>query len=206
MIAVLFIAMFLPALVLAGEGRAHLEAYLADFNTLQAEFEQTLFDETGVSLEVSKGAVYLQRPSRFRWEYRTPYEQLIVGDGEQIWIYDEDLEQVTVKPMGSTVTDTPVLLLGGDTSIEEEFSVTELGKRGDLTWVGLHSRGEENQYSDIRLGFDGPEMRVMELSDNFGQTTRIVFSLQRRNGPIAPSIFQFVPPAGVDVLDASEDL
>lgn len=202
----IFVALYYPCVSAAAEGRSRLDAFLADFSTLEAKFQQTVVDEKGRQLETSSGDVFLQRPGKFRWEYKAPYEQSIVADGERVWIYDVDLEQVSVKPMDSALADTPSLLLGGYASVDEEFSVVELGEADRLVWVGLTPKRKDNQYSTIRLGFNGKEMQVMELADAFGQTTRIVFSAQKRNKGIQSSIFQFVPPPGVDVLDASSDL
>ncbi|MGH8657226.1 MAG: outer membrane lipoprotein chaperone LolA [Gammaproteobacteria bacterium] len=187
-----------------GKGRDHLDSFLRDFKTLTAKFEQTLLSEQGQQLEASRGQVYLQRPGLFRWDYSAPYQQSIVADGERVWVYDKDLEQVSVKPFDAAVTETPALLLSGSTDIDREFEVSELGKADGLEWMRLKPRKEQAQYALIRLGFAGPRVEVMELFDNFGQTTRIVFSGEKRNGRIDPALFKFVPPPGVDVLDAAD--
>ncbi|MGH8614438.1 MAG: outer membrane lipoprotein chaperone LolA [Gammaproteobacteria bacterium] len=201
-----FIAWLLvcAATVAWGNGRDHLDGFLRDFKTLTAKFEQTLVSEQGQQLEASRGQVYLQRPGRFRWDYFAPHQQSIIADGERVWVYDKDLEQVSVKPFDSAVAETPALLLSGRTDLDREFEVSELGKADGLEWIRLKPRKEQAQYALIRLGFDGPRVKVMELLDNFGQTTRIVFSGERRNGRIDPALFKFVPPPGVDVLDAAD--
>jgi outer membrane lipoprotein carrier protein len=186
-----------------GKGRDRLDGFLRDFKTLTAAFEQTLLTERGQRLEVSRGRVYLQRPGLFRWEYFAPYQQSIIADGKRVWVYDKDLEQVSVKPFDSAVAETPALLLSGRTDIQREFEVFELGKADGLEWMRLKPRKQQAQYTVIRLGFDGPRVEVMELLDNFGQTTRIAFSGQQRNVPIDPALFTFIPPPGVDVLDAA---
>lgn len=187
-----------------GKGRDSLDSFLRDFKTLTAKFEQTLLSEQGQQLEVSRGQVYLQRPGLFRWDYSAPYQQSIVADGERVWVYDKDLEQVSVKPFDSAVAETPALLLSGRTDLDREFEVSELGEADGLEWMRLKPRKEQAQYALIRLGFDGPRVKVMELLDNFGQTTRIVFSGEQRNARIDPALFKFVPPPGVDVLDAAD--
>jgi chaperone LolA len=192
--------------VQAGEGRTQLDKYLAEFNTLEASFSQELADEKGAVRQRSQGKVYLQRPGKFRWEYQKPYEQLIVADGKKVWIYDKDLEQVTAKPLHAAIGNTPALLLGGQVNIEKEFTISEDGRKEGLQWLTLKPQGKENQYSDIRLGFEGSTLRNMELHDNFGQTTRIRFAEEQRNKKLAPSLFEFKPPAGVDVMDASEGM
>ena len=196
--------LFQPAL--GGEGRALLEQYLNEFNTLEADFEQELADEAGAVRERSQGIVYLRRPDKFRWEYQKPHEQLIVADGEKVWIYDKDLEQVTAKPLKAAIGSTPALLLGGRVNIDQEFKVSEDGKKDGLEWLTLKPKQTENQYSDIRLGFEDSALRKMELHDNFDQTTRIRFADEKRNKPLDPALFQFKPPPGVDILDASKDL
>jgi outer membrane lipoprotein carrier protein len=186
------------------EGRARLEQYLADFVTLRANFEQLLLNEKGATVETAKGMVYLRRPGRFRWDYQTPYVQTIVADGEKVWIYDQELSQVTVKPLQAAIGNTPALLLGGKVDIDKQFDVTELGQRAGLLWVGLKPRGQDNQYYDIRLGFDGTVLRQMVLLDNLGQTTRIEFSGEQRNSELDPKLFIFTPPKGVDVINAKD--
>jgi chaperone LolA len=191
---------------LAGEGRMQLDKYLAEFTTLEASFSQELADEKGAVRQRSQGKVYLERPGKFRWEYQKPYEQLIVADGKKVWIYDQDLEQVTVKPLQAAIGNTPALLLGGQVNIEKEFTISEDGQKEGLQWLTLKPRQSENQYSDIRLGFEGSALRRMDLHDNFGQTTRIRFAGEERNKKLAPALFEFKPPAGVDVMDASEGM
>jgi outer membrane lipoprotein carrier protein len=185
-------------------GKARLDKYLQEFMTLKASFEQVLLNEKGSTIETAHGTVYLQRPGRFRWDYEKPYEQSIVADGTKVWIYDKDLAQVTVKPLQAAIGNTPALLLGGKVDIDKEFIVKEQGATNGLTWVVLHPRSKDNQYADIRLGFEATAVKQMELHDNLGQTTRITFSAEERNPTIDPAIFQFTPPQGVDVINAKD--
>lgn len=188
----------------AGKGRTSLTRYLTDFRTMRASFEQLLLDEYGGTLEEAKGTVYLRRPGRFRWDYETPYEQSIVADGQQVWIYDKELKQVTVKPLQSAIGNTPALLLDSQIDIDKEFTVSELGQADGLLWLSLKPKGEEKQFADIRLGFEGTALRLMELFDNLGQKTRIRFSGEQRNSRLDPSLFVFKTPPGVDVLHAKD--
>lgn len=190
----------------AGEGEDRLNAFLEGFQTLEARFEQTLLDEKGRTLEVSRGVVALSRPGRFRWDYEAPYAQTIVADGQAVWIYDQDLEQVTRKPLDAAIGSTPALILDSKAAVVEHYAVYELGEDQDLVWVALRPREESNQYSDIRLGFDEPGLRVMELRDNFGQTTRVRFAEERFDPALEASRFEFTPPPGVDVIDAAETM
>jgi outer membrane lipoprotein carrier protein len=186
----------------AGEGRQALDDYLNGFTTLTSKFDQTLTNEKGTIIDTSRGTVYLQRPGKFRWEYESPYEQSIVGDGEKVWIYDKDLEQVTVKPMQKVLGSTPALILGGDTRIDDRFMVTEQGVEEGVAWLSLQPKDADSQYTGIRIGFtDDGRLRGMDLSDNFGQVTRLRFSEDRRNEPVEAEQFIFTPPAGVDVND-----
>ena len=185
----------------AGDGRKALDAYLADFKTLQANFEQTLTNEKGKRVETSQGVVYLQRPGKFHWDYQKPYEQEIVGDGDKVWIYDKDLEQVTVKPMSKVIGSAPAVILGSDTKIDDKYVVNELGNKDGIDWVALVPKESGNEYAGIRLGFEKAALRRMELSDNFGQITALTFSDEQRNTRIPAAQFQFTPPLGVDVND-----
>ncbi|MGQ0658323.1 MAG: outer membrane lipoprotein chaperone LolA [Chromatiales bacterium] len=194
------IALFAPHAE-AGTAREALDAYLADFRTLQAQFEQIVINENGKTLETSQGRVYLQRPGKFHWDYEQPYVQAIIGDGEKIWIYDQDLEQVTIRPMQNALGSTPSVILGSDTRINEKFEVREDGEKDGASWLTLLPRDAKNEYARVRLGFEGKDLRWMELFDNFGQTTRLHFSGEQRNVPIDPALFTFIPPPGVDVND-----
>lgn len=197
---------FWSAAAPAVDGATRLDRYLQGLETWRARFEQVFSDERGTVRERSFGTFYLHRPGRFRWEYERPHRQSIVADGKRIWIYDPELEQVTVKPLEAALGSTPALLLGGRIDFRQEFNVTDQGKREGLTWLSLAPKDTEPQYTEVRFGFEGPALRVMELHDNFGQTTRIRFREERRNTPLDQALFAFTPPPGVDVLDAAEGL
>ena len=199
------LGLVITGIVQAAEGRAQLDRYFTDFVTLQARFEQTLIDEKGKTLEQSRGTVYLWRPGRFRWEYEHPYQQSIVADGKKVWIYDKELAQVTVKRLDAALGNTPTLLLNNRADIDRGFTVAEVGTAGGVTWLELRPKDKEPQYTSTRLGFEASALRLMELRDNFGQTTRIRFSNEQRNSKFSQSLFVFTPPPGVDVLDASSD-
>ncbi|MDQ3774413.1 MAG: outer membrane lipoprotein chaperone LolA [Pseudomonadota bacterium] len=206
------------ALVLgAGSARAAagattpLDEFLKGFVSLKARFEQVLLDEQGVERERSQGTFYLSRPGRFRWDYESPYQQSIVADGQRVYVYDQDLEQVTVKPLQKALGSTPALLLDGEVNIEERFVVSRGAPAEGLVWLELGPRDaraarESGGYAQIRLGFAGPRLKRMDLRDNLNQTTRIEFKNAERNPSLDPSLFTFTPPEGVDVLDAEQDL
>lgn len=195
--------LILPVATQAGEGVRVLDGFMQGLKTLRADFSQTLSDEQGDVLETSQGRMALERPGRFRWDYLQPYEQSIIGDGKQIWVYDKDLEQVTVKPQAQTLASSPAMLLGGDAHIRDQFDVTDLGSADGLNWIRLLPKGADDQYTGIELGFAGVTLRQMKLADNFGQTTLIKFSHEQRNPKLDQALFRFQPPAGVDVIGGS---
>lgn len=181
-------------------GIDQLDSFLKGLKTLEADFQQSLYDENLNPLEESRGAFLLSRPDRFRWDYRQPEAQLIVADGEKVWIFDRDLSQVTVRAMGNALGATPAMLLSSDRPVDENFEVSELRPSGGLEWIGLKPRLADTGFSHIRLGLDGNVLKLMELIDNFGQLTRIEFKNIRRNPRIKPSAFKFEPPKGVDII------
>lgn len=190
----------------AADAVATLKGFLARVDTLEAAFEQSLFDEDNLRIETSGGRFYLDRPGRFRWSYDTPYVQEIVADGERVWVYDSELEQVTEKPLGAAIGDSPARLLSTDQDLDAHFTVRDLGRQGPMAWVELVPRdAEEGAFRALRLGFAGDDLRQMELADNFGQTTVLRFSAVRVNPDLAPGLFRFVPPPGVDVVRDAPD-
>jgi outer membrane lipoprotein carrier protein len=195
----------------AAGATAPLDEFLKGLVSLKARFEQVLLDEQGVERERSQGTFYLSRPGRFRWDYESPYQQSIVADGQRVYVYDKDLEQVTVKPLQKALGSTPALLLDGEVNIEERFVVSPGAPAEGLAWLELGPKDpraarESGGYAQIRLGFAGSSLKRMDLRDNLNQTTRIEFKNAERNPNLDPSLFAFTPPEGVDVLDAEQDL
>lgn len=188
------------AVVAADNAINELQRYLDNLRSFQARFEQVLLDETGAVIEQAKGTLALARPGRFRWDYREPYSQLIVADGEHVWIYDQELDQVTVKELGQAVGDTPALLLTSESALEERFLVRSAGKRNGLEWVSLEPKSSDVSFSEIRLGLERGELKRMELVDSFGQTTKLYFHEIVLNAPVSAELFSFTPPTGVDVI------
>ena len=187
--------------VIADDSVTPLDNFLKELENFQANFRQTLVNEHGEALETSTGTVYMQNPGKFRWDYKDPYSQLIITDGQTLWLYDEDLEQVTIRDISGSIENTPAAILGGKENIDEHFIVIDLGDIEGFNWTELTPRNIDNQYNNIRLGFDGKKLGMMVLSDNLGQTTRIDFIDSKRNENIDPSLFTFEPPAGVDIID-----
>lgn len=190
----------LAAPVLALDGPARLSAFLDQVHSLRADFQQSVYDEDARPLDDSSGKVYIARPGRFRWDYTEPYPQEIVGDGEQVWIYDSELEQVTVRPLGDALGDTPVMLLSSDEPVEHSFEVRAVEGPDGYDWAELTPLAEQVSFKRIRLGFDGEILRIMELDDAFGQLTRLRFARVERNPDLDPALFRFTPPEGADVF------
>jgi outer membrane lipoprotein carrier protein len=176
------------------------QAFLHGTQSARATFEQKVYDRERRLVQASSGSFSFLRPGRFRWRYERPYEQLIVGDGERVWIHDPDLNQVTVRAMAKALGSTPAALLAGSADVERAFEFAEGGSAGGLEWLEAKPRGEDSGFDRIRLGLSAAGVQAMELTDHFGQTTVLRFSALERNAPLAPSEFRFVPPKGADVL------
>ncbi len=177
-----------------------LKAFLAATKSLTADFKQVLIDESGNAVQSSYGVFYLQRPGKFRWDYQKPFQQQIVSSSGKVWFYDADLEQVTIKKMDESIGSTPALLLSGDVSLEENFTIEQQGEDEGLLWIKLLPKSQESGFKYVLIGLDKGSLGGMELSDNFGQLTRIYFSNVKLNLAIAPSLFQFTAPKGADVF------
>ncbi|PVV16501.1 MAG: outer membrane lipoprotein carrier protein LolA [gamma proteobacterium symbiont of Ctena orbiculata] len=180
-------------------GPQQLEAFLEDLTTLQADFEQTLQQDDEASY-TSSGVFYLKRPGQLRWEYTAPSEQLIVADGDRIWLYDIELEQVSHRSQQAALVGTPAQLLSDQAPIKEHFLVTDLGETDGLSWVELLPKGKESQFASLRLALDDNRLQRMEMVDNFGQTTRFVFNNIQRNPTLDATLFKFTPPPMVDLI------
>jgi outer membrane lipoprotein carrier protein len=189
-----------PATAEEPAGPAQLRAFLAGTVTLEARFSQVLLAADSPHSQVSEGRFYLHRPQRFRWDYQTPAPQLVVADGEHLWLYDPDLEQVTVRRLDDGLSSTPAMLLSGDGELEDSFRVGAAYHEDGVDWVELAPRAEAADFAGVRVGFDAGQLVAMELIDALGQITLIQFSELRVNPPLEAGLFSFTPPPGVDVL------
>ena len=181
-----------------------LHQFLESTKTLRAGFTQIVVAKNGTRPQQASGVMIFSRPGKFRWQIEKPYSQLLVSDGEKVWIYDPDLRQVTVKKVGNALGGTPAALLagesGGKSTLEKSFTLREAGEREGLEWVEAVPKSQESGFEKLRLGFAGSDLKAMELLDNFGQTTSLYFSNLERNPVVAASLLSFKPPAGVDVI------
>ena len=177
-----------------------LHEFLKSTRTLKADFAQAVIGKSGRKPQQSSGVVAISRPGKLRWEIQKPYPQLIVGDGEKIWIHDPELQQVTVRKAGQAIGGSPAALLAGSNDLEKNFTLKESGESEGLAWVEAIPKASDSGFESVRLGFSGSDLKAMELHDSFGQTTLIRFSKLERNPALAAGIFKFTPPAGVDVV------
>ncbi|MGA8004810.1 MAG: outer membrane lipoprotein chaperone LolA [Burkholderiales bacterium] len=176
------------------------ESFLHDTRSARAQFEQRVYDRDGKLVQSSSGSFEFRRPGLFRWTYAAPTPQLIVGDGKDVWIYDRDLEQVTVRRMAKALGSTPAALLAGSAEVERAFEFTEAGEHDGLQWLDAKPRDADAGFGLIRLGLGPKGVEAMELSDHFGQTTRLRFHDITLNPELDPGAFRFTPPKGADVL------
>lgn len=181
-------------------GETYLDDFLRNTKTLDAEFSQTLRTRKGEILQQTEGRFYLSRPGKFRWNYRTPYEQIIVSDGERIWIYDVDLQQVTVQKQSETLPATPMALLQDGSELYKNYTVSPLDEQGGVYRLKMVSKTANTDFAEIVVGLDASGLRFMQLHDQFEQVTDIVFSDIETNTKLASDIFRFIPPEGVDVF------
>jgi outer membrane lipoprotein carrier protein len=181
-------------------GKQKVEGFLQGLQSLQAQFKQILTDRNGLNVEEASGTLAIRRPDRFRWDYREPNEQVIVADGSRIWLYDADLEQVTVRKLDATLSATPAMLLSGQGNLQDNFTVMQTAQEGGVFWVRMQPKRDDTDFKWVRLGFDGNTLKFMELADKLGQTTHLEFSQLERNPALDPSRFTFSVPPGADVI------
>ncbi|MGI9234331.1 MAG: outer membrane lipoprotein chaperone LolA [Woeseiaceae bacterium] len=181
-------------------GEALVKEFLTDVVTMQGRFEQSLIDAEGSVVEVSGGTLEIERPRRFRWSYTDPYEQWLVADGLNIWSYDVDLAQVTVKPQEKALSNTPAMLLGGATSALEQFRFEGTTVEEATTWVRMRPVDESSGFNRVELGFSERRLRRMVFFDNLEQTTLVALYDVVVNEPIDASQFEFAIPDDVDLV------
>ncbi|MFP5417617.1 MAG: outer membrane lipoprotein chaperone LolA [Gammaproteobacteria bacterium] len=183
-----------------GGGIDRLKAFISGAQTAEADFAQTVVDKAGRVSQQASGKMAFARPGRFRWDYARPYEQVIVGDGVKLWLYDVDLDQVTVKPLNEVIAGTPAALLAGDTAIEKYFKLKDAPDSGGLEWLEATPKNRDTSFERIRMGFRGDELVQMDLFDFFGQRTTLKLTHFVRNPAIPAARFKFVPPKGADII------
>jgi outer membrane lipoprotein carrier protein len=178
------------------ETPALVEQFFSDLQTLQADFDQQVVDSNNRLVQSSQGRMWIMRPGRFRWDYETPYRQQLVADGERLWSYDEDLEQVTVQAAAQVLTATPAMLLSGNQPLEDVFIIEASGTER----VQLTPKSDDSNVTGLQLYFANGLLQRIEARDTFGNTTAFTFSNLKRNPELQPALFHFEPPAGADVV------
>ncbi|MFA6178388.1 MAG: outer membrane lipoprotein chaperone LolA [Candidatus Methylopumilus sp.] len=195
----LSLALLIPLTANAG-GVDRLKEFFKNINSMRAGFHQTVADSKGRKLQEVGGTMQLQRPGRFRWDYNKPYVQQIVGDGEKIWLYDPELNQVTVRELTKALGSSPAALLAGNNEMDKHFVLKDTSRKGDLEWVLATSKDKDGEFERVFFGFKGDSLQEMELHDSFGNRTNIVFSDVERNPSLTTKSFLFKTPTGADVV------
>jgi outer membrane lipoprotein carrier protein len=190
------------------QGATPLDAYLQDLKTLRVEFLQTLADAHGKETDRASGILIVARPGKFSWEIHPQSQggagsgagQLMVCDGTNLWFLDRDLQQVTVKPVDTTLSATPAMLLAGGVDLRKNFKISPAGERTGLSWVLVEPAGTEADFRSALFGFANGELKRMILEDKLGQTATLIFQKVVRNGLVSPDEVSFTPPPNVDVI------
>ncbi len=196
---------WLPLCAAAAGGQERMSEFFASQNSYFAEFEQIILDEGLNPIEESVGLMWLSRPNRFRWEYFEPFEQTIVSDGADVWVYDSELEQASVRKLAEVFDQSAAEILTGSGRIEDEYAIEDLGVQGALAWVLIKPLDQNaSQFESMRLGFDEVTLRTMEILDVLGDTTRIRMYDVILGSEFQDRVFEFVIPEGVDLIDSRE--
>ncbi len=188
------------------QARAHLDRFADGLVALQGSFEQQVYNADGSLRERSEGEVAMRAPRQFRWHYRSPYEQLVVADGSHVWLYDVDLEQVTVRRQAAEEAQSPLVVLTDPASLDVRYTVSEAGRRDGLDWLKLEPRDGDESFREALLGLGASGLERMRLEDSLGGRSEIRFSGWQRNPGLDADRFRFVPPEGVDLVGDVDSL
>lgn len=207
----LFVTLALGALAAAAHAGAieSLENFVRNAKTGHADFTQVITapprnGQPGKTRS-STGSFDFERPNRFRFEYRKPFEQTIVADGRTVWLFDKDLNQVSQRKQAKVLANTPAAVIAASPdleSIKRDFELQPLPDQGGLQWVQATPRQKEGQLTSMKIGFRGDQLAALEIQDSFGQRSMLTFNDMQVNTPISPDTFHFTPPKGADVLQA----
>jgi outer membrane lipoprotein carrier protein len=202
------------ALLSAASTGTALDNWLSGLKSLRVQFTQTIKDAQGHQTDQTSGELLVLRPGRFRWESHdlpapgaaTPASaagsesgQVLIADGRNVWFYDRDLQQVTVKPADAALSATPIMLLSGGAEASHAFDIADAGTKDGLSWLRVKPRGADADFRQAMLGFGGGELRQMILEDKLGQIATLAFTHSQRNAPVSEAEVSFTPPQGVDV-------
>ena len=182
------------------DGVSSLRDFFNNTTTMRAQFSQVVNDNKGRKVQEVDGIMQLQRPNKFRWDYKKPYEQQIVSDGKQVFLYDTELQQVTIRELSKSLGSSPAALLAGGEAVEKSFTLKNATRKDGLIWVLALPKDKESGFERVLLGFKADKLRKMELYDSFNHITHITFDAVERNPTLQDATFLFTPPAGVDVV------
>lgn len=199
--SLIFILFFLLTTLAHAGASDKLRKFISSSQSGQANFTQVVEDKNGKKIQSASGTMQFVRPGKFRWAYQKPYEQIIVGDGVKFWLYDVDLNQVTVKKLDAALGSSPAALLSGNNEIERAFNLKDTADKDGLEWLDASAKTSDTGFNKIAMAFNAQgELVIMELRDAFGLKTEIRFSNMQRNPKLPGHLFRFVPPKGADVL------
>ncbi len=177
-----------------------LKDHFSGLSSLSGRFTQTVTDNNGHLMETTQGILLVKVPDRFRIQYTEPYRQLYVADSQKLWFFDEDLEQVTVRPQGDLLTNSPAMVLSDPESLPHHYRIEQLPQKDNQSWYRLKPKQVEHNFDNLLLGFQKGRLKTMLMKDNLGQTTRLVFSSMAYNNQLSMNEFLFSPPPGIDVI------
>ena len=200
LLRLLFGLLFLATTSAFADGVSSLRDFFSSTNTMRAKFSQVVTDTQGRKVQEVEGTMQLQRPNKFRWDYNKPYEQQIISDGKDVFLYDTDLQQVTVRALSRAIGSSPAAMLAGGDAVEKGFSLKNANRKDGLIWVLALPKDKDSGFDRVLLGFKGDKLRKMELYDSFNHITHITFDAVERNPVLQDATFLFTPPKGVDVV------
>ena len=184
----------------SGASLERFQSFIRTTQSAKADFEQKVYDRNMKLVQESRGSFSFLRPGKFRWAFSKPYAQLIVGDGEKVWVHDSDLNQVTVRKLTHALGATPAALISGSADVEKSFDFNDSGEKEGLQWLDAKPKEKDAGFERIRMGFGATGIDAMELVDQFGQTTKLKFTNVEKNPRLDPATFRFTPPKGADLL------
>ena len=196
----LLFGLILVSNIALADGVSSLRDFFNNTSTMRAQFNQVVNDNQGRKIQEVDGTMQLQRPNKFRWDYKKPYEQQIVSDGKQVFLYDAELQQVTIRELSKSLGSSPAALLAGGEAIEKNFILKNANRKDGLTWVLALPKDKESGFDRVLLGFKANKLRKMELYDSFNHLTVITFDQVEQNPSLQDATFLFTPPKGVDVV------
>lgn len=198
--AIMLACMLVMPLIAKADGTSSLKNFYDKTHAMRANFYQLVTDKQGRKIQEVYGQMQLKRPNKFRWDYNKPFEQQIISDGKQVWLYDTELAQVTVRELSKALGSSPAALLAGDDNLDKNFKLMNASRTDNLDWVIATPKDKDTGFEQISLGFKDNALQEMDLVDSFGHQTKIVFTKLESNPVIDAKTFLFKPPKGVDVV------